>query len=295
MKKKLVIFIVILAVGGSIAILARTLKQDIEDKQQELKIAATIFPTYDIAKQIAGDDVTAIQIVPSGASPHTYEPTVRDKEKLSDTDLIFVIGLEFDTWAEEFIEGTNAQIIDLHEGIEIHEEDDSHGEGNPHYWLAPSNAKIISKTIYNTLVEQDPDNEGTYRNNYEQYLGKLNELITGSESKLDELQTRQIITFHDAFGYFAEEFDLEVVATIEPFAGKEPTPKELAAIGNTIQEYEIKSIFKEPQLSQTVVDALANDYNVAVYTLDPLGGVEGRNSYITLIQYNVDTMYTALT
>jgi len=270
-------------------------------------VAATIFPVYDLARSIGGDKINVVQIIPSGASPHTYEPSASDKRNVEDSAILFVIGLGLDDWAGQMAEGTDTKVVELHEGIELQEgkhteQEDEHeseeGEENegkdPHYWLAIKNAKIMAGTIYEELAEADQQNASYYQNNLNDYLKQLDALKNESEIKLASLKNRKLITFHDAFGYFADEFDLEVVATIEPFAGKEPTPQYLENVGNIIDQYNIKVLFSEPQLAAALVEALADDYGAKLYTLDPEGGAEGVNSYIEMIQYNVDTIVEAL-
>jgi zinc transport system substrate-binding protein len=228
---------------------------------------------------------------------------VQDRQKMVGVDVAFVIGVEFDDWAEQLAESEYVQILDLSQGIELkegedHEDEagheDSHEEHDhegldPHYWLAPANAKIIATTVTQKMIAIDPASREYYQTNLSSYLLKLDKLQTDSQQKLAKLENRKLITFHNAFTYFAASMDLEIVTTIEPFPGKEPTAAYLAEVGEIIKKEKIKILFKEPQLSEAVVNALAEDYGAQVYTLDPEGGgVEGIDSYEQLIRYNVN-------
>ena len=110
---------------------------------------------------------------------------------------------------------------------------------------------------------------------------------------LDEVKKQPIITFHDAFGYFSDHFGITVVATVEPFAGKEPTPQYLVELGNIIKELNVRYLFTEPQLSSRNIQAFASDNNLVVGVLDPIGGLQTRETYIELISFNVNALKDA--
>src|SRR5690606_16408237 len=123
-------------------------------------------------------------------------------------------------------------------------------------------------------------------------VSKLNALY---QQKFSKVTKRQFITFHSAFNYLAADFNLEIVATIEEFPGKTPSSKYLHHVVEEIIVHQVKILFKEPQLSEEIVSSLASDYEAKVYTLDPLGGVPGRETYLELMKYNLETIYLALT
>lgn len=308
------IFIVVIGFGLGLYILSQRYS---DNEASELQLTTTIFPVADIAKNIAGDKAEVNYLLPAGVSEHTYEPTIKDKQKLADADLLFVIGAELDEWVLPLAEDEAVKIIDLsksvtlreysahnheHEGEEgskeEKEEDHSEEEGkdsDPHYWLSVANAKLIAATVRDELITIDSANKAIYEENYNEYADTLTDLEKESKSKLASLKGTEIITFHDAFAYFAADYDLEIVTTIEPFPGQQPTAQYLVEVGVEVKEHDIKVLYKEPQLSESIVSALAKDYGIKVYTLDPVGGVDGRDSYVKLIRYNVDTIYASHT
>ncbi len=264
------------------------------------KIAASIFPLYDLTKNIAGDKLEVVVILPPGASPHTFEPTPKEQEKLVGTDLIFVAGHELDSWAISLASATadNTKVVTLDKGIELLESE-SHEEGevlyDPHYWLSVSNAMIIVDNIAEELSKIDPANENYYQGNAFKYKKELENLREESREEFTYLKTRKIITFHEAFNYFAKEFDLEVVASIEEFPGKEPTIEYLTDVRELIEQHNIKTLFREPELSDSVVKSISEDTDAKIYTLSVDGvGVEGVNSYVEMIRYDVQTIKKAL-
>jgi zinc transport system substrate-binding protein len=274
-----------------------------------IKVAATIFPVADIVRNVAGDMVDVETILPAGVDAHTFEPTVADSNKLTGTKTLYSIGEGFDNWATKNAkELYGVNVIDLsksvdlkfdvldhvHEGAEEEEIDVENTPMDPHYWLSLDNASIMANVIAQDLSALDPANAGAYGDNLAKFQQKLVEHRETANKELEGIKTRYLATFHNAFNYFAADYNLEVVAVIEEFPGKTPSAAYLLEVGKEIEEHDLKVLFKEPQLSDEIVTALAADYNAKVYTLDDLGGVEGRNSYFELLNYNVQTIKSAL-
>lgn len=308
MKKNILITLGIIIVA-IIAGLIYTNEQSRTNTTTEIKVGCSILPVCDIVKNVSGDKITIIQILPNGVSEHEYEPSISDQEKLTGVKATFLIGAELDPWAETMTKNvsSNAQIIDLSKTVDLkhHEETENHdeekeeeheheGEFDPHYWLSIKNAQKIAQSIKDKLSEVDPHNKDLYQSNFDKYNQELETLYIESKQKLELINNKEIITFHEAFGYFAEEFNIKIITTIEPFPGQEPTPAYLNELSEIIEKHNIKILFKEPQLSDRIVASLTEQYDIKLYTLDPIGGIDGRNSYIDLIKYNVDTIYTAL-
>jgi zinc transport system substrate-binding protein len=283
-----------------------------------LKAAATIFPLYDIMKQVGGDRIDIVLILAPGASPHTYEASPGDVKNIRGTKMLFAIGGGIDDWTGKIAETAGiGKVVELDEAVELekfdrdndedgHHADDHddhyddqdsghhHGEFDPHYWLSPNAAKDIAWIIAENLGEADPENKNYYIARAEEFTDELSARDKDWKIALSELDNRKLIVFHDAWNYFAAHFGLEIVASFEAFPGKSPGPKQIADLQSKIAENNVKVLFVEPQLSRGAVDALANDLNTTIETLDPIGGVEGRNSYIELIDHNVRTVYNAL-
>lgn len=320
---------------------------------EEVVIAASIFPIVDIAQNIAGEEIEIIQVLASGASPHTYDPSPRQLEELEKADLIFRIGEDFDDWV---LKGSveESKVVNLYTNVELHESDhdhnheqegveehtneDTHGEEDkhsdedehsdddehsdedehidddehsdedehnnenkhslegqdPHYWLTPVNAIAIAETVRDELVKIDEANKDAYLENFEIYREELEELDDYISQQFSTLEDKEIITFHEAFAYFGEEYDIEILTSIEPFAGKEPTPQYLEDVAKVIEEYEIDVLFNEPQLSNKALDTFVDQYGVEIVTLDPLGGTEARDSYVNMMKFNTNQIKQAL-
>lgn len=289
-----------------------------------VKVAATIFPVYDLVRIVGGEQVRAELILPPGASPHTFDPTPSELKRLQGADLVFTIGEGIDAWAAGIAENIpGSKIIELNRGITLREaadhdehEDEAGDDGNvvpadndeehesdeadehetfdPHYWLDPFNAIIMTEVITEALVELDPAQAEVYRTNAETFITRLRQHDALWQEKLRQLPKRDLVTFHDAFFYFADHFGLRVLATFEPFPGKEPTPSYLRELQEAIEEHNIRHMFTEPQLYGASLKQFAKDNNVSISVLDPLGGVAARASYIELIDFNVNALHDAL-
>jgi len=279
-------------------------KNNQESNNAKIKVAASIFPIYDITKEIAGDKIDVNLILPPGASPHTFEVSASQIKNLQNTKLFFVNGQNLDSWVENISSSVSgSQTIDLSEVVDLqpldennpnHRPDEEDSGFDPHYWLNPKNVYAVSEEILNQLVVLSPEDEQYFLGNYNNFVNELQSKDTEWKDKMNSLLDKNIFVFHDAWGYFADSFDLTIVGTFEPFPGQEPTPKYLKELQTAVKENNIKTLFVEPQLSQSSIKTLASDLGVQIEVLDPLGGVEGRMSYIEMMDFNVNNVYGLL-
>lgn len=340
MKKSIITGVIILLVLTGFVI-ANKDNHGVDQEVKGNKIATTIFPIYDITRQIAGDQFEIIPVLPAGVSPHTFDPQPSLLKDLQGSKAIFAIGNGLDDWSNVIAESMSVPIIIMDEHISLratvedhddhddhedyedlhdehfnheHEEeaaddyseehhddhendhdDHSHGPIDPHYWLSVHNAEQITMNIAHELSKLDPENADLYNSRAEDYMHDLESLELSLHLKTESLPNKNIISMHDAWYYFAEEFGLNIVGTFEPSAGKEPTPGYIAHLKEEVEEHNVSTLFMEPQLSQSSIASFTDDYDLSIATIDPLGGVPGRNSYIELMQYNVDQVAIALT
>jgi zinc transport system substrate-binding protein len=285
--------IVILAVVAVVVVLGivyfRSGKAPLEPGAGKLTVAATIYPLYDIARNVAGDTGAVKVIVPPGASPHLFEFSPRQLQALQDIRSVFAIGHGLDNWVTQVRNVLkDGRVITVDQGIDLRTFED--GTTDPHYWLHFGNARKITDNIANALIEINPAHAEVYRANAKVYKEKL----SGRERELKEVLAPvrgiPILTFHDAWFYFAENLGLKIAGTFEPAAGEEPTPRYLAELQRKIKSEHIRIIFIEPQLSTGVLESFAKDNKVGIAELDPLGGVEGRASYLELMEFNANSI-----
>lgn len=254
-----------------------------------LKVAASIPPLQSIVTTIGQDKVIAIGLLPPGASPHTFEPKISALAKLQGAQATFIIGHGLDDWARDMV-ADPATVMTVDAGIELRANKDSNESGpdDPHYWLSFANTRLITRTITAKLQELDPSNADFYAVNLEKFDQEIVAAKETSRERLADVKHNKIVTFHDAWEYFAAEQGLAVVATFEPTAGKEPTPQYLQSLQKITRQYQLTTIFSEPQLSTETLDAFLADGEVKVLNLDPLGDGQGEGSYLETLVRNAE-------
>jgi zinc transport system substrate-binding protein len=303
-------WLVVVAVGLMVVCLGRDRQAWAETHRQgrpRLKVAATIFPLYDLVRNVAGPEVEVVLLVPPGASPHTFAAkpsTIRD---LASSAVIFTIGHGLDGWAVRLAQEagiTRTIVVDAHIPLQQWEQTahahgaapghaEQHGAVDPHYWLAIPNAVRMVQSIAETLESLDPGAKG-YLQRAAAYQKQLYALDHELRQLLAPLPRRDLAVFHPAFGYFATAYGLHIVATFEPSPGQEPTPRHVEHFLRQVQAHKLRVLFIEPQLPQGPLTSVARDMSVTLKELDPLGGGQGRDSYIAMMRFNAVQIATAL-
>lgn len=300
MKKFSILLIAIICVALAHRLGAFGFLSKIKPSASEPTVAATIFPIADITKQIAKDAIEVTQLVPSGASPHTFEPNPTDVAKVASAKVIYAIGHNLDFWASAIGAANNVEIvttdknINLREGADEHEEestseDTDHSEEetvyDPHYWLTIPNAKIIATTIATDLSTRFPEKSSTFQKNLSEYLIELDNADKKIRTEFAGITNKNLVTFHDAWEYFAESYGFTIIATAEPTPGIEPTPRYLSMLRQVISEANVKTIYSEPTLSVDPIIAFAKDEGLSIVALDPEGS-SGVKSFIEMMLSN---------
>jgi zinc transport system substrate-binding protein len=265
-------------------------------------VAATIFPLYDIVRNVAGDGIRTELLLPAGANPHTYEPSPSAMRRIGGTEVIYAIGHGLDDWALALREETRSGYVAvdtnvaLREAVEMHadegaEEEEEHGPIDPHYWLDASNAILIAKTVRDDLLIRFPDQADAIRANHDRYAAELAALDAELRAAFAAAGTLRIVTLHDAWGYFADAYGIEIIGTYEPSAAREPTPAYLAELSEAIAASGSRALFSEPGAALGTLATFAADNRLEIRELDPEGGgVPGRMSYIELMRFNAEVL-----
>ena len=154
-------------------------------------------------------------------------------------------------------------------------------------------------TCWDCLISSDGAPNATvaekYAENANNYISKLERLKQEMHEKLVNIEDKQIITFHEAFEFFAEEYGLKIAAVIEREPGTYPSAGEVAKIIDLVRSKDIKAIFVEPQYSRSAADTIARETKVKVYTLDPIvTGNLNKEAYIELMRNNMNALEEAL-
>ncbi len=242
-------------------------------------VGVTIAPQTEFVERIGGNKVEAVLMVPPGASPHTYEPTPRQLEKISSADMYAKVGsgIEFEiSWLGNLIDlNKEMLVVDCSEGIELLGTD-------PHIWLSPKNAKIMAENIYQGLVEVDPGNVVYYSKNKEQYLQELDGLDLLIENSIKGKENRKFIVYHPAWGYFADEYGLGQISIEDE--GKGPTPKGIVSVIKQAKENNISVVFASPEYSISSAETISQEIEGNVLLISPL-----EKNYISNLEQVAET------
>ena len=298
----------IIAVVSGLFLAVGTLAWGAPPQPAALKVAATIFPLYDLVRQVAGPAVEVVLLVPPGSSEHTFTVKPGTVRAITGCTAIFAIGHGLDDWVARLArEAGVPRTIVLDTGIPLrhgYSEKPSNGPArsqaasqdavDPHYWLAVPNAIRMVQTIAEALAQLDLPAQADYQQRAAAYLEQLRHAEVEIRRLLTDLPRRDIATFHRAFDYFAEAYGLTVVAVFEPVPGKEPGPRYVEAFQRQVRAHNLRTVFIEPQLSEAALRGLTQDLGITLRKLDPLGGSPGVESYIAMMQFNATQIATAL-
>ena len=276
---------------------------------ENITIAATIFPLADIARSVAGQHANVIQLLPSGADPHSYSLTPRQVADLQNAKALFVIGHNLDDWAADSVaRSTNLPVIVVDQNITLrefgeeeehkdeadkHEEDDhDHDSGtDPHYWLTIPNAQIIAQTISDELSRIDPENTTHYKLQTTNYLAELDALESELQTIARPAPQKDFIAVHDAWSYLASHYGFHLAATYEPVEGREPSIADLQELQSVVNEHGITAFYDEPAKHTTsATQFIQKDLGLTIKVLDDIGGVPPRDSYQNLMRFNIESL-----
>lgn len=278
-----------------------------------VRAVATVAPLTDLVQQVLGDRGTATSLVPPGTDSHTYEPRPDDVAEIEGAHAYFGNGLGLNEGALALAESAmadDAPIVRLgeqaladHELLQVHEaEHDGHEHrANPHTWLHVPFAMAKVDVIAEVLAEIDPEGAEAYHANardYREELRRLHESIAESAATVPEGQ-RTIVTFHDAYRYFADAYGFEVVGAVQPSDVSEPAPGEVAALIDQIKAADVPAVFGSQTFADDVSAQIAAETGAAYYTGlsdDVLPGNPGdpEHSYAGLMAHNARVIIDGL-
>jgi len=276
-----------------------------------LSIVTTVAPLTSIVANVAGDRATITGIVPEGTNSHTFEPPPQVAAVMERADVVFVNGLQLEEPTFDLAEANapeDAVIVRL--GDEVLPEEDylydfsfpeEDGKPNPHLWTDPTYAIAYADVVKDTLVEQDPDNASYYERNHEAFVGKAEALADAlvADSATIPPGKKQLLTYHDAYAYFAKTYGWEVIGAVQPSNFEDPQPKEIARIIDQVRETGVPVVFGSEVFPSQVLEQIAKETGARYEdTLrdDDLPGEPGdpEHSWLGLMRYDYVTMIEGL-
>jgi len=267
---------------------------------QKLIVVTTLTVLADLIQQVGGDKVQVKALVPPGGEVHTYQPTPDDIKSVAQAKIVFYNGAHLEEWIDKTIRSAgkpNLPIVVLSEGLPLIKE--SGNDPNPHLWLDVANAKAYVEKIRDGLSKMDGANAGYYADRAKSYLAQLDELDKWIQAEVATIPKarRKLVTFHDAFPYFAERYGFSLHGVLVASPGKEPSARDLTALARRIKQERVPAVFAEAQFNPKAMEVLASDTGVRVITNlynDSLSTGPEANSYIALMKHNVTQIANAL-
>ena len=265
-------------------------------------VVATTLPVYEFTDFLChGTDLTTGLLVTENVSClHDYTLKVDQMRMIEGAEIVVISGAGLEDFLEDVLHGK--ALIDASANVHIHENEQQHGhehhddhghdhENDPHIWLAPENAKVMADNICSELSKQYPNHRDVFHQNLSTLQNQLDALQHYGDVQLSDLRTRNLITFHDGFAYFAESFGLTILEAIEEESGSEASAEEIIHLIQLVDTHALPAVFVEKSGSDACAGIIQAETGAKIYTLDmAMAG----NSYFDAMYHNIDTIKEAL-
>lgn len=266
---------------------------------EPFRIVTSFYPMY-LATINITDGVNGVEVYnmtkPQTGCLHDYQLMTEDVKTLEKADAFVINGAGMEDFMDKVTEQQKKlKVIDASRGIELIHDDEG---DNPHVWLSVTDAIQQVRNIADQLKEADPAHADAYEKNAAAYIEKLTALKSEMHAALDNVPHKDIVTFHEAFPYFAKEFNLNIIGVVEREPGTEPTPTELQETIEQVNALPTKVLFTEPQYSPAAAETIARETGAKIYTLDPVvtgeATPQAKNAYIDTMKANMKVLKEAL-
>jgi len=293
--------------------------------EPRILVLSSFYPIGQFVNNVGGDRIESALVLPPGAEPHDWEPTVKDVQRMRGADVVVINGIGFETWVESLEDiGFEGVLIDTSERIEVMEiaegtrshghggkEGDGHGMavrddddgddgygdkmlGDPHIWLSPVHAQVQVQNIADGLSEADPKNVDYYQENAYRYIAELQQLDSDIRAGLESC-SREFVAYHYAFAYFSAEYDLVqhvILNSMTPHG--EVAPRTLQDVIETARAQGLDVIFTDEAADPKTAQVVADEIGGQVLILSPLEIAQPGTTYMSKMYENLESLQTAL-
>lgn len=304
---------------------ASALSTNIAHAQEPLQVVTSFSILDDMVSTIGGDHVSVTSLVGPDGDAHAFSPKPADAQSLADADLVVVNGLQFEGWIDRLVDasGYEGEVVVASNGIDTRsfeghedegdhddhdhqdhatdgeEEHHHHGDVDPHAWQDLQNGEQYARNIRDALVKADPAHADAYRANAERYIDEMEALDKEAKERLSQIPAsdRLIITSHDAFGYFADAYDLELLSPVGINTLAEPSASDMGSLIQQIESSHAKALFLENMTNPALINQLHEETDIAIggtLYADALTAEGEGSTYLGMFQHNVDTLLDAL-
>jgi zinc transport system substrate-binding protein len=300
--KKIIIFISIVVIA-LIAIIVGGIFV-VKNSTGKPKVVTTLFPFYDIVKNIGKDKVDVSLLLPPGVEAHTFEPKPSDILAINESAIFIYTGDILEPWVSDIISGitdNSVDIINASKGIRLLKEGGSAGqEMDPHFWLDFRNMIKVAQTISAELISKDPWNTDFYKLNTEAYIKSLNTLDSDYKRAFNSCKTKDIVyAGHYAFGYLAKRYNLYFESALGTSPNSEPSAQDIAKLVDLVRKENIRYVYYEELVSPNIAETLSNESGAQSLILNPAHNLtkeqfDNNATFDSIMRYNLENLKTGL-
>ncbi|WP_410514674.1 zinc ABC transporter substrate-binding protein [Paenibacillus sp. BR2-3] len=281
-------------------------------QEGKVNVVTTFYPIYEFAKEIGGEDINAINLLPVGVEPHDWTPRSQDIVNTSKAQLFLYNGAGLEGWVPNFLKGldnaSEVQAVEVSQGVDYimtdEAEQDEHTDGDslhtdPHTWVSPKSALIMAENIKNSLLKVDPEHKEAYEERYNTLAERLKKLDQTFEEELGKIPNKEIVVSHEAFSYLSRDYGLTQHAIMGLSPDAEPRSQDIVDLTNLVKAKGIRYIFFEELVSDKLAKTLASEAGVSTLVLNPVEGLtkdqeKAKDNYFTLMEKNLQNLIQAL-
>ncbi len=249
---------------------------------EPVKVVASTTDLAAVAREVGGEWVTVTALCRADQDPHGFEILPAQLAEVKQADLFLKVGAGLDIWADRVTASAGSDglvVVSCDQGVPLihdagrtHDDHDAHPRGNPHYWLGPTNLKIVAATIRDGLIRVNPAHADAYEHNTEWFAARIDSALNIWQARLTACADAALVSAHPSWDYFARDFHLVIAGTVNPAPGAEPSPLDLAKLEAKIRGYRIAIFLREPFTSERMPAVLAKDTGIRVMLAPPSVG-----------------------
>ncbi len=271
-----------------------------------LKVLATFYPLYDFAQNVGGDKVNVSLLVPETVDVHEFEPTPSSIESVATANVLIYNGAGLEPWIGNVVSAAdNSKLIqvDSSNGIDLLPVPAEFQKGNqtvdPHVWLDPLDAKQEVNNILQGLIKADPADTQYFTQNANAYEAQLDNLNSLAINATTDTATKVFVTFHEAFAYFANQYNVTQLAISGPFE-EEPTPSDIQNVITAVNQNHLKYVGYESLENPAISQSIGSQTNATLINMNPIEGLTDAqkaagDNYISLMKQDIANIHLALT